>query len=198
MEEGHQTGREAELQAVTVGELKPLAGRVGIQDYDPAWPEVFAGEATKIRRALGEGALAVEHVGSTSVPGLAAKPVIDVVLVVADSSNEPAYVPHMEAAGYLLQIREPEWHQHRMFKGKDPNLNLHVFSAGCPEVQAMLRFRDWLRTHDDDRELYQRAKRDLAGRHWTYMQDYADAKTAVVTEIMTRASAAPHAPEAPA
>ena len=151
-----------------------------------------------MRRALGDRALAVEHVGSTSVPGLAAKPIIDVVLVVADSSDEAAYVPALTSAGYRLQIREPDWHEHRMLKGSDPNLNLHVFSAGCPEVEAMLRFRDWLRTHDDDRDLYQRAKLELASRDWTYMQDYADAKSAVVAEIMKRASAAPPVPEAPA
>lgn len=198
MDEQVPTDREMELRAVTVGELKPLAGRVHIQDYDPAWPDRFEGEARKIRRALGDGIVALEHVGSTSVPGLAAKPVIDVVLVVTDSADEQSYVPALEDAGYHLQIREPDWHQHRMFKGSNPNLNLHVFSTGCPEVDRMLRFRDWLRTHDDDRELYERAKRELAGRDWTYMQDYADAKTAVVAEIMKRASAAPPAPEAPA
>ena len=196
--EDRSTDREAQLRAVTVGELKPLAGRVQIEEYDPAWADLFARAASKIRRALGELAIAVEHVGSTSVPGLAAKPIIDVVLVVADSSDEVPYVPPLEAAGYRLQIREPDWHQHRMFKGTNPNLNLHVFSAGCPEVDSMLRFRDWLRTHDEDRDLYQRAKLELAGRDWTYMQDYADAKTAVVAEIMKRASVAPPAPEAPA
>lgn len=186
------------MRAVTVGELKPLAGRVRIQEYDPAWPGLFEREAVRIRQALGDRVLAVEHVGSTSVPGLAAKPIIDVVLVVADSADEPAYVPALQAAGYVLQIREPDWHQHRMLKGSNPNLNLHVFSAGCPEIERMLRFRDWLRSTNADRELYDRAKRELAARDWTYMQDYADAKTSVVAEIMKRASAAPPAPEAPA
>jgi GrpB-like predicted nucleotidyltransferase (UPF0157 family) len=198
VEEDRSKDREAELRAVTVGELKPLAGRVRIQEYDPAWPGLFEAEAAKIRRALGDRAIAVEHAGSTSVAGLAAKPIIDIVLVVADSADEPNYVPALQAAGYVLRIREPDWHQHRMLRGSDPSLNLHVFSAGCPEVDAMLRFRDWLRTHDDDRDLYQRTKRELAGRDWTFMQDYADAKTAVVQEIMRRASAGPPAPEAPA
>ncbi len=86
-------------------------------EYDPAWPCLFEREAQRIRGALGERALMVEHVGSTSVPGLAAKPIIDILLVVADSADEASYVPDLEAVGYVLRIREPEWHQHRVFKG---------------------------------------------------------------------------------
>ena len=120
----------------------------------------------------------------TSVPGLPAKPVIDVVLEVADSSDEPAYAPALEAAGYVLRIREPNWHQHRLFKGPDTEMHLHVFSTGCKEIERMLVFRDWLRAHAEDRELYAREK------DWKYGQNYADAKTHVVTEIMARAMAA--------
>ena len=87
----------------------------------------------------------LEHTGSTSVPGLAAKPIIDITLAVPDSSDEDAYAPALEAAGYVLRIREPDWHEHRVFKGPDTNVNLHVFSDGCPEIDRMLRFRDWLR-----------------------------------------------------
>jgi GrpB-like predicted nucleotidyltransferase (UPF0157 family) len=112
------------------------------------------------------------------------------VLEVPDSADEPAYVPDMEAAGYVLRIREPDWFEHRLFKGPETNINLHVFSAGCPEVDRMLLFRDWLRTNEADRELYMAAKRDLAAREWKYVQQYADAKTAVVQEIMARAEAA--------
>ena len=132
----------------------------------------------------------LEHVGSTSVPGLAAKPIIDIILAVADSADESAYVPAMESAGYVLHIREPEWHQHRLFKGPDTNINLHVYSFGCPEIDKMLMFRDWLRVNDADRELYERAKRELAQQTWKYVQNYADAKTAVVEEIVARAHAA--------
>jgi GrpB-like predicted nucleotidyltransferase (UPF0157 family) len=109
------------------------------------------------------------------------------VLVVADSADESAYVAELEAHGYVLRIREPEWFEHRVFKGLDTNVNLHVFSRDCSEVQVMLDFRDWLRTHDNDRELYERAKRDLATQNWTYVQNYADAKSAVVAEINARA-----------
>lgn len=182
-----KTSREDELRAVTVGELNRLAGPIQLVDYDENWPRLFQREASRVRDALGERALRIEHVGSTSVPGLAAKPRIDILLVVADSGHEAAYVPELEAAGYVLRIREPEWHQHRMFNGPDIDLNLHVFSQGCGEIERMLRFRDHLRRDESDRLLYQRTKRDLARREWRYTQDYADAKTEVVEEIMARA-----------
>ncbi len=164
-----------------------MSSPVLIADYDPRWPELFLGQADRIRAALGPAALLVEHVGSTSVPGLAAKPVVDMLLAVADSAAEDAYAPALQAAGYLLRIREPAWHQHRMFNGPDVPLNLHVFSLGCPEIQRMLAFRDRLRKNAADRELYQRTKFALARKVWGSVQDYADAKTAVVSEIMARA-----------
>jgi GrpB-like predicted nucleotidyltransferase (UPF0157 family) len=181
--------RDEQLRAVTIGELKPLTGRLELREYDPQWPLSFDREAEKIRTALGDRALSVEHVGSTAIPGLSAKPIIDILLVVADSSKEPGYLPSLEAAGYVLRIREPDWHEHRMFKGTQPEVNLHVFSAGCPEIERMLRFRDWLRCNEDDRLLYERTKRELVARDWKFTQHYADAKTAVVEEIMARAGA---------
>jgi GrpB-like predicted nucleotidyltransferase (UPF0157 family) len=123
------------------------------------------------------------------VPGLPAKPVVDIDLVVSDSSDEGAYVPRLEAAGYVLRIREPDWFEHRLFKGPDTNVNLHTFSDGCEEVDRMLLFRDWLREHADDRERYAQAKRELAAREWKYVQNYADAKSEVVREILARAGA---------
>jgi GrpB-like predicted nucleotidyltransferase (UPF0157 family) len=178
---------EKELRAVTVGALQPHNSTVLIVDYDPDWPCQFAVEAAKIRAALGERALQLEHSGSTSVPGLAAKPILDILLVVADSADEPSYVPDLERAGYVLRTREPEWFEHRVLKGIDPAVNLHVFSPGCPETERMLLMRDWLRTHDDDRALYEKTKRELAQRIWMYVQNYADAKTAVVEAILARA-----------
>lgn len=136
---------------------------------------------------LGDRVLQLAHVGSTSVPGLPAKPVIDLVLEVADSSDEPAYVPELEGAGYVLRIREPDWFEHPLFKGPDTNINLHVFSAGCTETAQMLLFREWLRSSEADRALYARSKRELAERDWKYTQQYADAKSAIVAQIMARA-----------
>jgi GrpB-like predicted nucleotidyltransferase (UPF0157 family) len=179
--------REAELRAVTIGELKTVSGPIELVDYDPAWPGLFFREAERIRAALGDRAVLVEHTGSTSVPGLAAKPIIDITLAVPDSADEDAYVPALEAVGYVLRIREPDWYEHRVFKGPDTNVNLHVFSTGCPEIERMLRFRDRIRENEADRELYERTKRELAAKKWKYVQDYADAKTAVVEDIVTRA-----------
>jgi GrpB-like predicted nucleotidyltransferase (UPF0157 family) len=178
---------EEQLRSATIGELKPLSGPIVLVVYDPRWPELFGREAGRIRGVLGGRALRVEHAGSTSVPGLVAKPIVDIVLAVADSADEDAYVPAMEAAGYVLRIREPGWYEHRMFKGPDTNINLHVFSDGCPEIDRMLTFRDRLRSHADDRDLYARTKLELARREWKYVQNYADAKTRVIEEILARA-----------
>jgi GrpB-like predicted nucleotidyltransferase (UPF0157 family) len=181
---------EEEIRAFTVGELVPLVGPIQIADYDPEWPRLFEREAERIQVALGDQALLIEHVGSTSVPGLAAKPRIDALLVVPNSADESSYVPALEAAGYVLRIREPDWYEHRVFKGPDTDVNLHVFSPGCPEIERMLLFRDWLRSHASDRHLYERIKRELARKDWKYTQNYADAKTAVVEEILARARGA--------
>ncbi len=178
---------EEQIKAAHIGAVAPHAGPVQIVDYDSEWPRLYEREAERVRAALGDRALLLEHVGSTSVPWLAAKPKIDMLLVVANSADEPAYVPDMEAVGYVLHIREPNWHEHRLFKGPDTNINLHVFSSGCPEIDRMLLFRDWLRSHPDDREFYERTKRELARKDWKYVQNYADAKTAVVEEILARA-----------
>jgi GrpB-like predicted nucleotidyltransferase (UPF0157 family) len=176
-----------EIRAATVGELQPLSGLIELVDYDPQWPKLFDREAVRIRGALGERVLMLEHTGSTSVPGLAAKPIIDMLLVVPDSGDEPAYVPALEAAGYVLRIREPDWYQHRVFKGPDTNVNLHVLSQGCEEIERVLLFRDRLRSDDAERDLYQRTKRELATRQWRYVQNYADAKSEVVETIIARA-----------
>ena len=168
----------------------PFAGRIELVEYDPAWPRQYEAVAARIRSALGDTAIVLEHAGSTSVPGLAAKPVIDVVLGVPEATDETAYVPALEAAGFELAIREPEWYEHRLFRGTDPRVNLHTFSADCEEIGRMLAFRDWLRTHAEDRELYEHEKRRLAAQTWTTVQDYADAKTDVVREIVGRALAA--------
>ena len=183
--------REAQLQAVTIGPLDRVEGGVILHEYDARWPGEFAREAERIRSALGERVLRLEHVGSTAVPGLVAKPRIDLLLVVADPADEPAYVPDMEAAGYRLWIREPEWFEHRVFKGPDTNINLHVFGPGSPEIERLLRFRDHLRVNRADRELYAATKRELATREWRHMQDYADAKTEVVEAIAARAGLPP-------
>ena len=178
---------DEEIVAANVGDLPMHNAPIHLAEYDPEWPRLYEREAERIGSALGPRMLRIEHVGSTSVPGLAAKPLIDIVLVVADTTDEGAYVPPLEAAGYVLRIREPDWFEHRLFKGPDTNVNLHAFSEGCDEVDRMVRFRDWLRAHDEDRDLYLAAKRELAQRDWKYVQNYADAKSAVVRDILARA-----------
>lgn len=178
---------------MVIGDPRPLTQRIEISEYDPEWPALYAREEARIRAALGERVIRIEHAGSTSVPGLPAKPIIDIVLEVPDSADEASYVPALEAAGYVLRIREPGWFEHRSFKGPDTNVNLHTFSAGCEEVDQMLLFRDWLRSDASDRERYATAKRELAAQDWKYVQQYADAKTAVVREILARARAAQRA-----
>jgi GrpB-like predicted nucleotidyltransferase (UPF0157 family) len=179
-----------EIRALTIGELKPLSSGILLVDYDPQWPDLYRREAERVHAALGSRALRIEHTGSTSVPGLAAKPIIDMLLVVADSADEASYVPPLERAGYVLRIREPGWYEHRMFRGTDTGVHLHVFSAGCPEIDRVLLFRDTLRNHPAERDLYARTKRELSRRQWKYAQNYADAKTAVIEEILERARAA--------
>jgi GrpB-like predicted nucleotidyltransferase (UPF0157 family) len=184
--------RDDEIRAATIGEPTRADGPIHLAEYDPEWPALYEREARRIRPILGDRVRLLEHAGSTSVPGLSAKPIIDIVLAVPDSADETAYVPLMEAAGYVLRIREPDWFEHRLFKGPDTNINLHTFSDGCPEIARMLAFRDRLRTHEDERIRYEDTKRELASREWTYVQYYADAKGEVVEGIIERAFADRH------
>jgi GrpB-like predicted nucleotidyltransferase (UPF0157 family) len=135
---------------------------IQVVEYDERWPADFERVASRIRDALGDRVLELHHVGSTSVPGLPAKPVIDVDLVVADSADEPAYLPDLVSAGFVHTIREPWWHEHRLVKYADPVAHVHVFGPDCPEVVRHRMFHDWLVEHEDDRERYAHAKRAAA------------------------------------
>lgn len=181
---------EAGLRRITEGELAPLTQPIRIVEYDPRWTLLFAREAERIAAALDDPCGCLSTSARPRCLVFAAKPRIDMVLAVDDSADESAYFPALEAAGYRLQIREPDWYEHRLLKGPEMDSNLHVFCAGCTEIDRMLLFRGWLRCTPDDRRLYQQTKRRLARRTWTYMQHYADAKIAVVEEILGRAQAA--------
>jgi GrpB-like predicted nucleotidyltransferase (UPF0157 family) len=180
---------DAQIEAVHVGGPLLQYQEVVITDYDPIWPHWFESAAFRIRETLGEKVLQLDHVGSTSVRGLPAKPLIDINLVVADTTDEDAYVPPLETIGYVLRTREPDWFEHRMLRGYDPPVNLHVFNPDCEEVERMLRFRDWLRTHPEEKDLYLQTKRELAAKRWKYVQNYADAKSEVIQAILARAGA---------
>lgn len=179
---------EERRREIIIGEVEPQA--IVVVDYDPAWPGRFRREEAKIRAALGEAALSVQHIGSTSVPGLAAKPIVDILLVVEDSSEEASYLPALEEAGYVLRVREPDFHEHRMFRTPEKDVHLHVYSAGSPEIERYLLLRDRLRENGEERELYVGTKRELARRDWPSMQHYAEAKTEVIEGIIARAAAA--------
>lgn len=163
----------------------PPPGPVEIVPYDPGWPLRYRAAAADIRAALGATALHVEHVGSTSVEGLAAKDIVDIDLTVADPRDEDAYVPALERLGYVLVVREPSWHEHRALRLADPAVNLHVFGPDCPETIRHRMFRDWLRAHPEDRERYERAKRAAVpgGGH---VMDYNARKEGVIREIYDR------------
>jgi GrpB-like predicted nucleotidyltransferase (UPF0157 family) len=174
--------RAAYLDRVLIGGREPA--EISVVDYDERWPLRFREIAERVRRALAADVVDVEHIGSTSVPGLAAKPIVDVLLTVADVSNEAAYLPALESAGFLLRVREPA---HRMVRTPARDAHVHVYEPGRPEVRDHLDLRDWLRVDAQDRELYAATKRTLARQQWDDMNDYADAKTEVISDILARA-----------
>jgi GrpB-like predicted nucleotidyltransferase (UPF0157 family) len=160
---------------------------ITIEDYDPNWPKKFDKHANVISDALGETALRIEHIGSTAVPDLGSKPIIDILVVVSNSADESTYLPQLEAAGYVLRVREPDWNEHRMFRTPERDVHIHIFSVGCPEVHRNLIFRERLRQNEGDRKLYERVKRQLATKNWSDMNAYANAKTEVIEEILQHA-----------
>jgi len=163
---------------------------IRIVDYDPTWPAKFEIHQGIIGKALGDAALQIEHIGSTSVPGLAAKPIVDILVVVEDSADETTYLPQLDAVGYVLRVREPNWNEHRMFRTPEKDVHIHIYSPGCEEIQRNLTFRDRLRRNADDRNRYERTKRELATHGWSDMNAYAHAKTEVIEDIIARAQAA--------
>jgi GrpB-like predicted nucleotidyltransferase (UPF0157 family) len=173
---------------VWVGAQPPVSP-IEIVEADPSWPRRYDRLADRIRRALDDRVLALEHIGSTSVPGLPAKPIIDIDLTVLDSSKESRYVPLLEAAGFVLTIREPKWHQHRLMVATSPSANLHVWSPDSPEAIRHLMFRDWLRDHPDDCARYAAAKRAAAAASNACggtIMDYNLRKQPVVRDILDR------------
>jgi GrpB-like predicted nucleotidyltransferase (UPF0157 family) len=169
------------------GRAAEVSRPITVEPYDPAWPGRFRREEQRIRAALGARVLAVDHVGSTAVPGLAAKDRVDVDLIVADPADEDAYVPDLEAAGYVLRAREPDWYEHRCLWTAGHDVNLHVFGPDCDEHLRHLVLRDWLRAHPEDRDRYAAAKYAAAAAHPLSMAGYINDKAAVIIEILTRA-----------
>jgi len=161
---------------------------ITIVDYDPKWPTKFETQARIIANALGPSALRIEHIGSTSVPDLAAKPIIDILVVVQDSADESTYLPQLESAGYVLRVREPDWNEHRMLRTPEKDVHIHIYSTGCPEIQRNLTLRDRLRQNIDERRRYEQVKRELAKNDWSDMDAYARAKSEVIESVIAAAN----------
>jgi GrpB-like predicted nucleotidyltransferase (UPF0157 family) len=174
--------RDRDLDSVLIGGREPVT--IVVLDYDPAWPGRFEHVSSRILAALGAAALRIEHIGSTSVPGLAAKPIIDVLLIVPDVEEESAFAPALEAAGLAMRVREPG---HRLFRTQRRDVHVHVYGPDDQAVTNYLDLRDWLRVDEADRTRYADVKRHLAGRSWSDMNDYADAKSEVIGQILGRA-----------
>jgi len=167
----------------------PEKRAIEIVDHDPGWSKKFREHAERMHGALGKAALRIEHIGSTSVPGLAAKPVVDILLVVNNSADEASYLPATEAAGYVLRVREPEFQEHRMFRSPERDVHVHVFSEGAKEAARYLVFRDHLRNDAKDRKRYEQLKRALAKRDWDCMDAYAAQKGDLIEELIAKARA---------
>lgn len=157
---------------------------ISINDYDPDWPRQFEKHAQIIANALGNIALRIEHIGSTSVTDLGAKPIIDILVVVSNAADESLYLSQLIEAGYLLRVREPDWHEHRMFRTPAKDVHIHIYSTDCPEIERNLIFRDRLRCNIDDRRRYEQIKCELATKEWPDMNAYAEAKTDIIESII--------------
>ncbi len=159
-----------------------------INAYDLSWPEVFAGEAWAIRQALGDVLAGVEHVGSTSIPGLASKPVIDIVVSV--TSLAAARVPALESLGY--DCRGENGIPGRLFFRKGlvefrRTHYLHLVEAGHEQWESMLLFRDYLRSHPGDARRYEELKRTLAGKFRDNRSAYTKGKADFVQVVLEKA-----------
>jgi GrpB-like predicted nucleotidyltransferase (UPF0157 family) len=186
-----QLGDEDQSAIRWVDGVPPRFDPIVIVEPDAAWPAEYERERVKIVDALGDLIVRIEHVGSTSVPGLPAKPIIDIDVQVPDSADEDAYVPALVSAGYRHVLREPWWNGHRMLVRTDGGVNLHVFQAGSPEPLRHLLFRDWLRAHPADRDLYANAKRRLAIATADDPDSYNLDKNAVIDDIYSRIFSVP-------
>ena len=186
-----QLGRVEPADAGWVNGATPPRDPIVINEPDPRWATLFASESVRLHAALGDTVVRLEHVGSTSVPGLPAKPIIDIDLQVGDSTAEHTYVPQLEAIGYRLTLRQPWWHEHRLLVGPDDRYFVHIFTVGAPETIRHLLFRDWLRSHPDDRDLYASVKREIATSTAERPADYNLAKNTVIDDIYTRIFAVP-------
>jgi GrpB-like predicted nucleotidyltransferase (UPF0157 family) len=175
-------GFDEYLDAVLVGGREERV--IEIVEYRPEWAERFKTERDRIGSELGPRARTIEHIGSTAVPGLAAKPIVDIMVTVEDPDDESCYLPQLENVGYVVRVREGG---HRMLRNRDRHVHVHIWAAGSEDERRHRLFREWLRSSAEDRAAYERMKRDLAGRY-NDMNYYAQAKSNLVERIIERAS----------
>jgi GrpB-like predicted nucleotidyltransferase (UPF0157 family) len=169
--------------------------KIAIVEPNPAWPQQFLDAKARIEAVLGSTAVAILHTGSTSVPGLPAKDVIDIDLVVKDAKNEDTYVQALEGLGFRFLFREPDWYQNRAFvdEGDRPGayfINLNVFGPDCPEVERHRIFREWLSKSPEELQLYATVKRECAAASVAAgesQQEYNMRKEKTIREILNRA-----------
>ena len=159
---------------------------VTLHDYDDRWRGAYLEHRSRITDALASTDVDIEHIGSTSVVGLAAKPIIDIVVAVDDITAEEDYLEPLLGAGYVLRVREPG---HRLVRTPQRDVHVHVYERTNPAVAEYLLLRDHLRTDADDRALYEDTKRALFEQEWADMNAYSDAKTDVIEAIKARARA---------
>jgi GrpB-like predicted nucleotidyltransferase (UPF0157 family) len=155
--------------------------------YNDEWSAIFAIHRDRLRAALHAVDVDIEHIGSTSVPGLAAKPIIDIVVAVDDITAEEDYLDPILEAGYLLRVREPG---HRLVRTPSRDVHVHIYEKDDEAVTRYLLFRNRLRTDSGDRDLYSSTKRALITQGFDDMNAYSDAKTDVIAAIMARAVSA--------
>jgi GrpB-like predicted nucleotidyltransferase (UPF0157 family) len=160
---------------------------VELVEYDPGWPERYERWRSVISEALGETALRIEHVGSTAVPGLPAKPVIDIQVSVEDITSEAAYVPRLESVGLQLRSRDALHRYLRPFPDQPREVHVHVCPSGSDWERDHLLFRDYLRADASARDAYARTKRQAAERWSDDRLAYTDAKTESVLGILEQA-----------
>ena len=174
--------RHLECDDVLIGgrEKRPIV----MIDYDLGWPARFETERTRVRQALGASAMRIEHIGSTAVPGLAAKPIIDLLVTIEDPDDGAAAEAALESVGHELRVREPG---HRMFRTPQRDVHVHIWRDTNPDVTRHLRFRDRLRQSPEDRQADEQLKRQLATRDWADMNEYAEAKGPLIEAILARA-----------
>lgn len=171
----------------TTGSERPVTDLVEVSPYREEWAAAFEAWWTRLAAALGHTAVRIEHVGSTAVPGLEAKPVIDIQVSVDDVDDEARYVPAIEGLGVSLRLREPGHRYFRPAGGLPRNVQIHVCEAGGEWERDHLLFRDYLRADPEAREAYARLKRELAERYRDDRLAYTEGKTGFILDALEEA-----------